>query len=120
MRETRWGRATLIDTNEYDVISVINEKFDKLNADLLLEIKELIHLEVEKAIKKQKELEHAHDDLEWYGHRSCVCVEDIPVANDETADKALKKVNNILTEACQAYLIMLLTKPLYCEQLQIF
>ena len=50
--------------------------------DLLLEINDLIHLEVVKAVKKQKEnfdsalhelqkrvikLEHDHDDLEQYG-----------------------------------------------------
>ena len=33
MSETRSGRATPIDTNEFDVISVIKEKFDKLKAD---------------------------------------------------------------------------------------
>ena len=35
MSETRSGRATPIDTNEFDVISVIKEKFDKLKADPL-------------------------------------------------------------------------------------
>ena len=54
MPETRSGRGTPVDTNEFDVISVIKEKFDKLKEDLLSEIKEMIHLEVEKAMKKQK------------------------------------------------------------------
>ena len=58
------------------MISVIKEKFEELKADLLSEIKGLINLELEKAMKKQKEefkstidalqerftnLEHAHD-----------------------------------------------------------
>ena len=52
MPETRSGRATPVDTNEFDIISVIKEKFEELKADLLLEIKEIINLEVEKAMKK--------------------------------------------------------------------
>ena len=89
MPETRSGRATPVDTNEFDIISVIKEKFEELKADLLSEIKEFINLEVEKAMKKQKEefksaidalqervtnLEHAHDDLEQYGRRLSACV----------------------------------------------
>ena len=81
MRETRLGRPTPIDSNEFDVISVIKEKFDELEVDLLLKIKEHIHLEVQKVMKKQKEetksagaklqehvtkLEHAHYDLAQY------------------------------------------------------
>ena len=46
MPQRRWGRPTPIDTNEFDVISVIKEKFDELEVDLLLKIKEHIHLEV--------------------------------------------------------------------------
>ena len=64
--------------DQEDIISVIKETFEELKADLLSEIKELINLEVEKAMKKQKEefksaidtlqervtnLEHAHDGL---------------------------------------------------------
>ena len=55
MPETRSGTATPVDSNEFDIISVIKEKFEELKADLLSEIKELINLEVEKAMKKQKE-----------------------------------------------------------------
>ena len=62
--------------------------------DLLSEINDLIHLEVEKAMKKQKEnfdsalhelqkhvikLGFDHDDLEQYGRCLCVRLEDIPV-----------------------------------------
>ena len=72
-------------------------------------------MEVEKAIKNQKEnfesalgklqksfikLEHDHDNFEQYGHRLFVRLEDIPVEKDETADKGLSKVENILREAC--------------------
>ena len=53
MPETRSGRATPFDTNVFDVISAIKEKFDQRKADLLSEIKELIHLEVEEGMKKQ-------------------------------------------------------------------
>ena len=45
-------------------------------------------------------LEHAHDDLEQRGRCFCVRMKNIPVATDETTDKALKKVENILKEAC--------------------
>ena len=45
-------------------------------------------------------LEHTHDDLEQYGRRLSVHVEDIPVATDETADNVLEKVEIILKEAC--------------------
>ena len=33
--ETRSGRVTPFDTSEFDIISVIKEKFDKLKADLI-------------------------------------------------------------------------------------
>ena len=115
MPETRSGRATPVDINESDIISVIKEKFEELKADLLSEIKELINLEVEKTMKKQKKiefksaidalqervtnLEHAHNDLKQYGRRLSVRVEDIPIATDETADNVLEKVENILEEA---------------------
>ena len=73
--------------------------------DLLSEIKDLIYLEVKKVMKKQKEkrvikVEHDHDDLEQYGRRLCVRLEDIPVEKDETADKVFSKAKDILKEAC--------------------
>ena len=88
MPDTRSGKAIPNDTKELDTVSIIEEKFNKFKVDLLSEIRHLIHLEVEKAMKKQKEnydsplhelqkrvikLEHDHDDLEQYGRR-CVCV----------------------------------------------
>ena len=45
-------------------------------------------------------MKHAHDALEQYGHCLCVHMEDIPVANDETAGKVFEKVDKILKEAC--------------------
>ena len=83
--------------------------------DFLSEIKDLIYLEVKKVMKKQKEnfksalhelqkrvikVKHDHDDLEEYGHRLCVRLEDIPVEKGETADKVFSKAEDILKEAC--------------------
>ena len=115
MPETRSGKSTPNDTKELDIVSVIEEKFSKFRGNLLSEINDLIHLEVEKAMKKQKEnfdsalhelqkraikLEHDHDDLEQYGRCLCVRLEDIPAKKDETADKVFSKTENILKEAC--------------------
>ena len=115
MPDTRSGKAIPNDTKELDTVSIIEEKFNEFKVDLLSEIKDLIHLEVEKAMKKQKEnydsplhelqkrvikLEHDHDDLEQYGHHLCVRLEDIPVEKDETAEKVFSEAENILKEAC--------------------
>ena len=54
MPETRSGKAIPNDTKELDKVSIIEEKFNKFKVDFLSEIKDLIHLEVEKAMKKQK------------------------------------------------------------------
>ena len=115
MPETRSGKAISNDTKELDIVSIIEQKFNKFKVDLLSEIKDLIYLEVEKVMKKQKEnfesalhelqkrvikVEHDHDDLEQYGRRLCVRLEDIPVEKDETADKVFSKAENMLKEAC--------------------
>ena len=115
MPETRLGKATPNDTKELDIVSVIEEKSNKFKVDLLSEINNLIHLEAEKAMKTQKEnfdsslhevqkrvvkLEHGHDDLEQYGCRLCLRLEDISVEKDETADKVFSKAEGILKEAC--------------------
>ena len=78
MPETKSGKAIPYDSNELDIVSIIQEKFNKFKVYLLSEIKDLIHLEVEKAMRKQKEnddsavhelqkrviqTEHDHDDL---------------------------------------------------------
>ena len=115
MPETRSGKAIPNENKELDIVNIIEEKFNKSKVDLSSEIKDLIHLEVEKAMKKQKEnydsalhefqkrvikLEHDHGDLEQYGRRLCVRLEDIPVKKDETAGKVFSKAENILMEAC--------------------
>ena len=84
MPENRSGKAIPNDTKELDIVSIIEGKPNKFKVGLLSEIKDLIPLEVEKAIKKQKEnfesaldklqkrvikLELDHHDLEQYGHR---------------------------------------------------
>ena len=48
MSETRSGQVTPINTKEFDVISIIKKKVDKIKADLLSVIRGLFHLEVEK------------------------------------------------------------------------
>ena len=53
--------------------------------------------ELQKCVIK---LEHDYDDLEQYGRRLCVRLEDIPVGKDETTDKVFSKAENILKEAC--------------------
>ena len=55
---------------------------------------------MDKLQKRVVKLELDHHDLEQYGHRQYMCLEDIPVEKDETADKVLSKVENILKEAC--------------------
>ena len=115
MPETRSGKAISNDTEELDIVSIIEQKFNKLKVDFLSEIKDLIYLEVEKVMKKQTEnfesvlhelqkrvtkVEHDHDDLVQYGRRLCVRLEDIPVEKDETADKVFSKAENMLKEAC--------------------
>ena len=67
MLEARSGRVIQNDTYKSDLTNVIKEKFDKLKPDLLSESKEFIHLEVEKAMKKQKgEFKSAIDKLQEY------------------------------------------------------
>ena len=45
-------------------------------------------------------LEHDHDDLQQYGCHLCVCLEDIPVEKDKTADNFISKAENILKKVC--------------------
>ena len=73
------------------LIQVITSKFNELKQ---YQIKSLIQLEVEKVVKKQKEefdetvlklqerittLELEKDDLEQYGRRVCVRIDDVPL-----------------------------------------
>ena len=94
---------------------IITSKFNELKQDLITEIKLLIHLEVEKVVKKQKEefdesviklqewitmLEQEKDDLEQYGCRVCIRIDDVPVEFEETAESIFEKVGKFLGEAC--------------------
>ena len=115
MPESRSGKAVPNDAEELNIVSIIEEKFNKFKVDPVSEINDLIHLEVEQVMKKQKEnfdsalhklqkrvikLEHDHDDLEQHGRRLCVRLEDIHIEKNETADNVFSKAENILREAC--------------------
>ena len=79
----------------------------ELKQDLITEIKSLIELEVEKVLKKQKEefnetvmrlqqqittLELEKDDLEQYGRRVCVRIDNVPAECEETVESIFEKV----------------------------
>ena len=79
----------------------------ELKQDLIIEIKSLIELEVEKVLKKQKEefdetvmrlqqqitrLELEKDDLEQYGRRVCVRIDNVPAECEETVESIFEKV----------------------------
>ena len=98
-----------------ELIQMITSKFNELKQDLITEIKSLIQLEVEKVVKKQKEefdvtvlklqerittLEFEKDDLEQYGGRVCVRIDDVPVESVETADNVYEKVGEFFRGAC--------------------
>ena len=70
---------------------------------------------MENVVKKQKEefdvtvsklqewitiLELEKDDLEQYGRRVCVRIDDVPVESKETADSVYEKVGEFFREAC--------------------
>ena len=84
------------DEQNSELIQVITSKFNELKQDLITEIKSLIQLEVEKVVKKQKEeydvavlklqerittLELKKDDLEQYGRRVCVRIDNVQQVN---------------------------------------
>ena len=88
---------------------------NEVKDELLTEIKLLIKSEVDEALKKQKEefdsaftqlekritkLENDNEDLEQYGRRVCLRIEDVPVANEETAEEVFKKTENMLKKVC--------------------
>ena len=89
----------------------MRKKLNEFKDELLTEIKLLITIEVDEALKKRKEefdsaftqfekriakLENDNDDLEQYGRRVCFRIEDVPVANKETAEEVFKKTENML------------------------
>ena len=116
MPDTRSGKSKADEREQNsELIQIITSKFNELKQDLITEIKLLIQLEVEKVVKKQKEefdetvvklqerittLEQEKDDLEQYGRRVCVRIDDVPVESEETAKHA------------QMYLCLALTEPI--------
>ena len=54
---------------------------------------------IDKLQKGVTKLEHVHDDLEQHGCRLYVRAKDISFATNETVEKVLEKVENILKEA---------------------
>ena len=116
MPDTRSGKSKADEGEQNsELIQIITSKFNELKQDLITEIKLLIQLEVEKVVKKQKEefdetviklqeqitmLEQEKDDLEQYGRRVCVRIDDVPVESEETAESVFEKVGKFLGEAC--------------------
>ena len=119
MPETRSGKLTASEgvenVQESSLADIIKEKLNEFKDELLTEIKLLIKSEVDEALKKQKEefdsaftrlekritkLENDNDDLEQYGRRVCLGIEDVPVANEETTVEVFKKTENLLKKVC--------------------
>ena len=116
MPDTRSGKSKANEGGQNsELIQIITSKFNELKQDLITEIKLLIQLEVEKFVKKQKEefdetviklqerittLEQEKDDLEQYGRRVCIRIDDAPVGSEETAESVFEKVGKFLGKAC--------------------
>ena len=115
MPDTRSGKSKSDEGEQNsELIKIITSKFNELKQDLITEIKLLIQLEMEKVVKKQEEfddtviklqerittLEQEKDDLEQYGRRVCVRIDDIPVESEETAERVFEKIDKFLGEAC--------------------
>ena len=119
MPETRSGKLTASErvenAQEISLADIIKEKLNEFKDELPTEIKLLMKSEVDEALKKQKEefdsaftqlekrirkLENDNDDLEQYGTRVCLRIEDVPVENEETAEEVFKKTENMLKKVC--------------------
>ena len=115
MPETRSGKLTASEgvqnAQESSLADIIKEKLNGFKDELLTETKLLNKSEVDKALRKQKEefdpaftqlekcitkLENEKDNLEQYGRRVCLRIEDVPVAHEETAEEVFKKTENLL------------------------
>ena len=122
MPDTRSGKSKADEGEQNsELIQIITSKFNELKQDLITEIKLLIQLEVEKVVKKQKEefdetviklqeritmLEQEKDDLEQYGCRVCVRIDDVPVESEETAESVFEKVGKFLREASRCTCVL--------------
>ena len=114
MPETRSGKLTASEgeqnAQESSLADIITQKLNGFKDELLTEIKLLIKSEVDEVLKKQKDftelekritkLENEKYDLEQYGRRFCLRTEDVPVANEETAEEVFKKTEDLLKEVC--------------------
>ena len=119
MPQTRSGKLTASEgvenPQEISLADIIKEKLNEFKGELPTEIRLLIKSEVDEALKKQKEkfdsaftqlekriakLENYNDDLEQYGRRVCLRIEDVLVANEETAEEVFKKTENMLKKFC--------------------
>ena len=116
MPYTRSGKSKADEGEQNsELIQVITSKFNELKQNLISEIKSLIQLEVEKVVKKQKgefdetvlklqewitTLKLEKDDLEQYGRRVCVRIDDVSVEFEKTADSVYEKVGEFFREAC--------------------
>ena len=119
MPEARSGKLTASEgvenPQEISLADIIKEKLNEFKGELPTEIRLLIKSEVDEALKKQKEkfdsaftqlekriakLENYNDDLEQYGRRVCLRIEDVLVANEETAEEVFKKTENMLKKFC--------------------
>ena len=116
MPDTRSGKSKADEGEQNSELKqVITSKFNELKQDLITEIKSLIQLEVEKVVKKQKKefdmtvlklqewiatLELEEDDLEQYGPRVCIRIDDVPVESEDAADSVYENVGEFFREAC--------------------
>ena len=127
MPETRPGKLTASEgvenAQESSLADIIMEILNEFKDELLTEIKLLIKSKVDEALKKQKEefdstftqlekritkLENDNDDLEQCGRRVCLRIEDVPVANEETAEEVFKKTENLQKKFVLIYLVTVL------------
>ena len=119
MPETRFGRLTgsegVENALESSLVDIIKEILNEFKNELITVIKLLIKSEADEALKKQKEefdsastqlekhitkLENDNDDMEKYGRRVYLRIEDVLVVNEETAEEVFRKTANLLKKVC--------------------
>ena len=54
---------------------------------------------VKKFQKQMTVLQSENGELEQYGRRLCIRVEDVPTTNNETSEEVLKKIQSLINEA---------------------
>ena len=92
-------------------------KFSEFKLDMLAELKQRLKIEVEESfkneLKKREELEstvsvlqkhvkicqkQTNKDLEQYGRRLCVRINDVPTVDNETSDEVLDKLKSLINK----------------------